>query len=1037
MVGYPPLPDQQERDRFCSGLETNFSVIAPAGVGKTTSIVARVIAIAEADARRLDDPVLPKLVVVTYTKKAADEMFSRVRTELDRAQPHAEVHAHLAQAFFGTIHSFCQRLLLLAGPLCGFPSEAEIATDSGRLWEDFRRELGNESLPSLPPDMAHGFALFGKWEDVFKLAKEWPGTPLAQPLPGLPPRISADGVLAVEGKGRGRDNILLGQERFRQWVSDISRQLESRDPLPCPEPKFTKGGVAFQTEWQAATAPLRRWRSEATTFIAAQLAINFARYRRQSGQFTFDDLITFARQLLRDEEACSILRRRKWRVILDEAQDTDPQQFVILSEVVRPPEARGCWLDGAALGPRPGAFSMVGDPQQSIYSDRADLGKYLEVHHKLLADGGEQATFSVTMRCPVNLVANLNATFPAVFKPDGEGSRQVKYVTLDNPAGARLGQCVRHAIPLPDEGVEARSGVREGAFAHGFAGWLKNLSPEALGTDSWGKVAILCPRNRWLDALAESLTAVGLPIQQISRSARRAGDPVYAWFTALLTVFAHPRDSFELYGVLRDVFGFSDDALVRFIDQNHTHGEAHPLRLDVAPGANGSAIGAALHVLHEVYLEVRGLALYEAVDCMLERSQLAERLVQVPHIDASTILPTLDRLRQETAEAEGAQKKLAEWAEEQRRLLTQPIDERESSEEAITLVTAHKSKGLGFDVVILPFFFRRFGMPPEVYPCFETGGSGTSRVLFSVNDRDDTAKGWQEARRRELHERLLYVALTRVKRSLIVFDDQAWWGDLSHQRGVSWAELLKVDGAALDNLGTWKLLPVELEPSIEVERASRAPTPTGQQSTEALEVPLSRFPYWRRVTPSSLQLHEQPSARVEPDMEADERFPEEVRELYHRDPAAYGNWWHAMMEHAPWEMEEDVIRIHFENTMQHCPDPNRGVKEVSVFLEGKLFPQLASPAWQVHTEVPFLSGDVSSQTGYEGFIDLLAVNIETSAWRIIDWKTDRIPGDEPMTKLLHAYRPQLAVYDATMRQALGPQGTSALYSTVEGETGYL
>jgi ATP-dependent exoDNAse (exonuclease V) beta subunit len=766
--------------------------------------------------------------------------------------------------------------------------------------------------------------------------------------------------------------------------------------------------------------------------------LSFVQYRRRAGQFTFDDLISFSCQLLEDKEACAILRHRDWRVILDEAQDTDPQQFVILTEVTRPVEATGSWLDGAAHGPRPGAFSMVGDPQQSIYSDRADLGRYLAVHQRLIEEGGEGATFSVTMRCPVSVVESLNRVFPSVLKPEGPESRQVNYVRLDNPKGARTGQIVRITAPSPDPDVDAKSGPREAANVQSFARWLKDLSPQDLGTDSWAQVAVLCPRNRWLDALAESLTAAGLPIQQISRSATRAGDPTYAWFAALLSVFAQPRDSFELYGVLRDVFGFSDDHLVQFIERTYTHGEAHPLRIDMLPGDMKGAVADALRELNALYLRVRVLPLYAAVELILKHCQLGERLVQVPGIDQQAVDSTIDTLRQQTAEAESLQKNLIEWAEEQRRALPQPIDEKESSEEAITLVTAHKSKGLGFDVVILPFFFRKFGMPPEAYPCFESGGTAGPKILFGSDDRDETTKDWQETRRRELHERLLYVGLTRVKRSLILFDDRAWWADLRAQKGVSWAQLMKVDDPEEPNAKTWNALPTQLVDLDEDEaRAEASPEPPGAsivaQSIEAGSSPT----FWRRVTPSSLQLHEEPSERIEPDLSSDERFPEEIRELYLKDPAAYGNWWHDMMEHAPWEMDEALIRIHFENTLKICPDPNRGAKELDTFLSNDLFRQLSQEIWKVYTEVSFLSGDTSSKTGYEGFIDLLAVKVESDDWLIIDWKTDRMGSEDPMGALLHAYGPQLAVYDATMQQSLGEKGQSLLYSTVTGETVFL
>src|SRR5215469_7755972 len=63
------------------------------------------------------------------------------------------------------------------------------------------------------------------------------------------------------------------------------------------------------------------------------------------------------------------IRSNNYRVILDEAQDTDPQQFFVLLEVSRSTEATGAWMEDPAglAGPRPGHFCMVGDSSnQSI-----------------------------------------------------------------------------------------------------------------------------------------------------------------------------------------------------------------------------------------------------------------------------------------------------------------------------------------------------------------------------------------------------------------------------------------------------------------------------------------------------------------------------------------------------------------------------------------------------------------------------------------------------------------------------------------------
>src|SRR6266487_1070072 len=66
--------DQKKRQIFITGVTENFSVIAPAGVGKTQAIVERIVHISR---HPRASEWLPKLVVVTFTNKAADEMQQR------------------------------------------------------------------------------------------------------------------------------------------------------------------------------------------------------------------------------------------------------------------------------------------------------------------------------------------------------------------------------------------------------------------------------------------------------------------------------------------------------------------------------------------------------------------------------------------------------------------------------------------------------------------------------------------------------------------------------------------------------------------------------------------------------------------------------------------------------------------------------------------------------------------------------------------------------------------------------------------------
>src|SRR3984893_3655555 len=118
--------DQPNRERFVSELDKNFSVVAAAGSGKTRAITNRIVQIAKSgDARDW----LPHLVVVAFTNRAADEMPQRARADVLQAGVSLEVLAAFNRTFFGTIHSFCVRLLETYGHYLGLPPTFDVIVD--------------------------------------------------------------------------------------------------------------------------------------------------------------------------------------------------------------------------------------------------------------------------------------------------------------------------------------------------------------------------------------------------------------------------------------------------------------------------------------------------------------------------------------------------------------------------------------------------------------------------------------------------------------------------------------------------------------------------------------------------------------------------------------------------------------------------------------------------------------------------------------------------------------------------------------------
>src|SRR5215813_10184705 len=126
--------DEQARARFACELDRNFSVIASAGSGKTTAITQRILSIARLPKAA---EILPRLVVVTFTNRAADEMQQRTRQALLEEHLRQEVQTAFNRAFFGTIHSFCMKLLTDFGHYLGLPAPLELAEDDEDLWREF------------------------------------------------------------------------------------------------------------------------------------------------------------------------------------------------------------------------------------------------------------------------------------------------------------------------------------------------------------------------------------------------------------------------------------------------------------------------------------------------------------------------------------------------------------------------------------------------------------------------------------------------------------------------------------------------------------------------------------------------------------------------------------------------------------------------------------------------------------------------------------------------------------------------------------
>ncbi len=199
--------DESVRARFAGELDRNFSVVASAGSGKTTGIIERILSIARSHNAA---DILPRLVVVTFTNRAADEMQQRARQALLQENLGQEVQTAFNRVFFGTIHSFCMKLLTDFGHYLGLPAPLELVEDDDDLWQEF---VQNQTRIGRSLGEKHRAMLlrFVQARELMDLARRASSAVLQVPgLSPCPPLDFADVYQQIDQAGRRQHRQIAG-----------------------------------------------------------------------------------------------------------------------------------------------------------------------------------------------------------------------------------------------------------------------------------------------------------------------------------------------------------------------------------------------------------------------------------------------------------------------------------------------------------------------------------------------------------------------------------------------------------------------------------------------------------------------------------------------------------------------------------------------------------------------------------------------------------------------------------------------------------
>src|SRR6266568_3127317 len=302
------LSDESARARFADELDRNFSVVASAGSGKTTAITQRVLSIARSVNA---SEILPRLVVVTFTNRAADEMQQRSRQIILEEKSGAEVQTAFNRAFFGTIHSFCIKLLTDYGHYLGLPAPLELLSNDNDLWQEFvqgQTHIGH----SLGEKNRAALLRLVQARDLMELARRAGSAALCNPELSRCPTLDFTEIYAQTDQ-TGRDNISKSQAELREWETRYTSDWEYLRWPVC----FTSDNSKFTQLWRQKFSPLRKWINGAATWVAAEVQRDFLDFRLERGLVTYGDQIALAKELLQHPVAAPRIREENFRVILN------------------------------------------------------------------------------------------------------------------------------------------------------------------------------------------------------------------------------------------------------------------------------------------------------------------------------------------------------------------------------------------------------------------------------------------------------------------------------------------------------------------------------------------------------------------------------------------------------------------------------------------------------------------------------------------------------------------------------------------------
>ncbi len=720
------------------------------------------------------DPVIePLLKDVSDHKQAAD-----ILLQAERQMDEAAVY---------TIHGFCQRMLTQNAFESGSRFNNEFVTDESHLKAQIVADYWRRNFYSLPLQLAGEIRRL--WNSPSDLLRD-----ISHYLTGAPLTLSVSAMQGSLGDLHQKNLEKIDQLK-RLWQtsqadfqplieeSGVNKRSYTKKSLPAwlesvnfwaasethgydlPEQLGKFAQSTLDEKSPKGNAPTHAVFAAIDDFLAEPVSLkapllahaiehcrhSLAEAKRQKQWLSFDDLLTNLSASIDNDEAMLLAERIRTLypvAMIDEFQDTDPLQYSIFSRI---------YLNNPECG-----LFMIGDPKQAIYGFRgADIFTYIKARNQV----SSHFTLGTNWRSGADMVAAVNQIFelpnsPFIYDED------IPFLPVKHSPGA-------------EQRIWTMGGQKQPALTY----WLQEAEDKPL------------PKGEYLTAMAQATADKIQAILTASQNQQaylesskgkqsiQAGDIAVLVRTGsegrrvkealanqgIASVYLSNRDSVFSSQVAKDIQRLLQAVLTPENDRSLRASLASDLfALDAgtldALNNDENEWESAINEFKEYRTLWGQRGVMPMLRSVISKRHIAERLLEEHSgeralTDLMHIGEQLQQASQELDSDHGLLRWLAQTISDAENGLggsDDQIQRLESERNLVQIVTIHKSKGLEYDLVFLPFVLSHRGASEAKYYDAEQ-----DKTILDITGQDASlAQADKERLAEDL--RLIYVALTRA-----------------------------------------------------------------------------------------------------------------------------------------------------------------------------------------------------------------------------------------------------------------------------------